>query len=87
MFLKEGKPTSCSLPPVEPAQEKNQSSPCLVHIAVAPTNDPHKDTLGTSFDALLFNLTRARDVLDILDARLVDQYRQDEEWRSILNDL
>ena len=57
------------------------------HIAVAPANAPHKDTLGISFDALLFNLTRARDVLDTLDGRLVDQYGGNEEWQSIVNDL
>jgi hypothetical protein len=57
------------------------------HIAVAPANAPRKDTLGISFDSLLLNLTRARDVLDTLDGRLVDQYGENEEWQSILNDL
>jgi len=57
------------------------------HIAIVPANAPYKDTLGISFDALLFNLTRARDILDTLDGRLVDQYGENEEWQSVLNDL
>src|SRR6266568_1203845 len=57
------------------------------HIAIAPPNAPHKDTLGISFNALFYNLTRARDVLDTLDGCLVDQYGENEEWQSILNDL
>ena len=56
------------------------------HIAVAPLGAPYPDTLGISFEALLFNLTRTRDVLDTLDGRLVDQYGENEEWQSILND-
>jgi hypothetical protein len=57
------------------------------HIAVAPPGAPHRDTLGISFEALLFNLTRSRDVLDTLDGRLVDQYGENEEWQSTLSEL
>lgn len=57
------------------------------HIAIAPASAPYKDNLGISFQALLFNLTRARDVLDTLDGRLVDQYGENEEWQAILDDL
>jgi len=57
------------------------------HIAVASANATHKETLGISFDVLLFNLTRVRDVLDTLGGRLVDKHGENEEWQSILNDL
>lgn len=57
------------------------------HIAVAQPCDPQKESLRISFEALLFDVTRVRDILDTLDGHLVEQYGENDEWQSILNDL
>jgi hypothetical protein len=56
-------------------------------IAVEPRVEPASSILGIDFEALLSDLKRVHDVLDTLDSLLVNQYGENEEWESVLNDL
>lgn len=54
-------------------------------IAVKLASNAIPPALTTYFDSLMFDLKRAHDILEILDAHLVNQYGENEDWKSILN--
>jgi hypothetical protein len=54
-------------------------------IAVARDKKVRPSALGIDFEALLFNLTRAHDVLNTLDGRLIDQHGENEDWETEMN--
>jgi hypothetical protein len=53
---------------------------------VAPTKEV-TPVLGIDFEAPLFNLNRAHDVLDTLDSLLVNQHGENEEWQTELDNV
>jgi hypothetical protein len=52
------------------------------HIAVAPRTKQPADVLGIDYASLLFDLKRAREILNTLDGRLVDQHGENDEWKN-----
>ena len=53
-------------------------------IAISSPTELPAPTLGIDYASLLYNLKRARDILDTLDGRLVDQHGENDDWESEL---
>ena len=56
-------------------------------ISVPPPNEPRANILQIDFEALVDDLRHAHNVLDTLDAELVNQYGENAAWESELGSM